>query len=240
MKNSMIREKLKNLDMHYTHPSYFLEKKLLKQIKMCLKSDVITTLNEINTLQRASLARDTLRSVKNSLIASCTLFTRAAIEAGVEQEDAFDLSDVFIKEIETYDNEPSLLQFEYTMANSFIGLIQNSRLNKYPYPTSKVIRIIYEGVTTKLNLIDIADKVNLSPDYLSKLFHKEVGQTVSDFIQQKKIETAIYFLEYTDLKITEISTILEYCNPGHFSNTFKKYSNCTPAEYRKNISPNKD
>lgn len=240
MKNSMIKEKLRNLDMHYTHPSYFLEKKLLRQIKMGLKSDVIATLDEINALQRASLARDTLRSIKNSLIASCTLFTRSAIESGVDSEDAFDLSDVFIKEIETYDNESQLLQFEYTMANSFISLVQTSKLNKYPYPTSRVVRIIYEGVTTKLSLIDIADKVNLSPDYLSKLFHKEVGCTVSEFIQQQKIETAIYFLEYTDLKITEISTILEYCNPGHFSNTFRKHALCTPAEYRKNFTAQKD
>jgi two-component system, response regulator YesN len=83
--------------------------------------------------------------------------------------------------------------------------------------------------------MDIAEKVNLSPDYLSKLFHKEVGCTISDFIQQQKLETALYFLEYSDLKVTEISAILEYCNPGHFTNTFKRYVQCTPIEYRKKL-----
>jgi two-component system, response regulator YesN len=145
MNSLMIKEKLKNLDMHYTHPSYFLEKKLLRQIKMGLVSDVEATLDEINTLQRASLARDSLRSIKNSLIASCTLFTRAAIESGVDAEDSFDLSDVFIKEIETYDNEAALLPFEYTMANAFINLIQTNRLNRFPIPFQELFELFTKG-----------------------------------------------------------------------------------------------
>lgn len=234
MKNSHIKEKLKNMNLQYTHPSYYLEKKLLNQIKMGINTDVKSTLDEINALQKASLARNSLRSIKNSLIASCTIFTRAAIESGVNPEDAFDQSDVLIKEIELFENEILLAQFEYVMANSFIELIKSARLNQYNYPISSVIHIIYENLTNKLSITDIAETVNFSPDYLSKLFHKEVGHTINDYIHLKKIETSLYFLEYTDLKVTEIATILEYSNPGHFTNTFKKIMECTPHEYRKN------
>lgn len=232
----MIREKLRNLDIHYTHPSYFLEKKLLREIRMGLRHDAIETLSSINALERPNLARDSLRSVKNSLIASCTLFTRAVIASGVDTEDAFDLSDVFIKEIESYDNEHELKHFEYAMVEEFIKLNQTSTHNKYPYPISKVVRTIYELITTKLTVASLASGVNLSPDYLSKLFHKEVGIPIGDFIQIQKIDTAKYFLEFTDMKITEISTLLEYCNPGHFTNTFKKYEDMTPVEYRKSFT----
>lgn len=236
MKPSLIREKLKNLNIQYTHPSYFLEKKLLRQIRMGLQSEVHATLNEINALQKASLARTSLRSIKNSLIASCTLFTRSAIESGVDAEDAFDLSDVLIKEIELFDTEAPLLQFEYDMANAFIDLIQSSRLNQYPYPTSRVVSLIFENLTNKITVAQIAEKLNFSPDYLSKTFHKDVGFTINDYIHLQKIETSLYFLEYSDLKITEIAAILEYANPGHFTNTFKKYHQCSPIEYRKNLN----
>ncbi|MFR5028571.1 MAG: hypothetical protein ACLTDF_07185 [Coprococcus sp.] len=44
--------------------------------------------------------------------------------------------------------------------------------------------------------------------YLSKLFHKEVGQTISDYIMEKKLQTARNMLLYSDFSCTEISSIL--------------------------------
>ncbi len=97
MNRSLIKEKLKNMDMEYKHPPYSLETKLLSEISLGLLSEALTTLTQINGLDRAALSSNSLRSMKNSMIASCTIFTRAIIRAGVTPEDAFDLSDHFIK-----------------------------------------------------------------------------------------------------------------------------------------------
>jgi len=233
MKNTMILEKLKNLNMYYNHPSYVLEQKLLNAIKMGSLENSMQAVHLINESERATLAKDSTRSIKNSLIGSCTLFTRAVIDAGVDPEDAFDLSDVFIKHIEGLEDEKELLAFEYEMVTAFVKTVNQSRLFNFPYTISKVVRYIHEHATSKLTVTDLAELAHTSSDYLSKIFHKEVGMTISQYIQKEKIEVAKQFLIYEDMKITDIAILLEYCNSAYFSNVFKAETGQTPGEFRK-------
>ena len=234
MNRSLIKEKLKNMDIDFKHPPYSLETKLLSEIRLGLLSEALTTLTQINGLERASLSSNSLRSIKNSMIASCTIFTRAIIHAGVPPEDAFDLSDIFIKRIETYQEIDQLETFEYKMVKEFIGLVNENKTLHYSQSISKVIRYISENATSKLTVIGLAELTHLSPDYLSNLFHKEVGISISKYIQERKIAIAKNFLEFSSLKITEIAYILDYCNSAYFSNVFKKQTGISPAQYRRN------
>ena len=238
MNRSLIQERLKNLDHHYQHPSYRLEKQLTGEIQKGLLKEAIATLQEINTNEKATLAKNNLRSLKNSMIASCTIFTRAVIEAGIDPEDAFSLSDLFIQSIEAYENVKELEKFEFKMLEDFIRLIQSRLIYSYSYPISKVIRYIHENTASKLSVSELASLSGLSTDYLSNLFHKEVGISLNHYIQERKIELAKKFLEFSDMKITDISTLLEYCNPAYFSNVFKKHTGLSPAEF-KQASSNK-
>lgn len=233
MKSLLIKEKLKNYNLHYRHPSYYYEKKLLNEMRLCLLDEALHTLKEINTLDRPALAYDSIRSLKNSLIGSCTIFTRAVIEAGIDYEDAFNLSDVFIKHIESLDHEKELKEFEYKMVKDFIELIQEDRIKEHPYPISKVVKYIYENASSKLSVNMLAEMNNLSPNYLSKRFHQEVGIPISEYIQIQKIELAKNFLEFSEMKITDIATLLEFCNPAYFTNVFKKHTGISPNTYRK-------
>jgi len=232
VKSTLIKEKLKNFDIQYSHPSYTYEKKLLREIKLCLLDDALVTLQQINSLERPNLSTDHIRSTKNSLIASCTLFTRAAIESGVDYEDAFALSDVFIKHIELLHNEEALADFEVTMVEDFVDLIERDRIADFQYPISKVAKYIYANASKKLTVSKLAEMYNMSPDYLSKRFHQEVGMPLSEFIQVQKIEIAKNFLEFSLMTITDIAQILEYCNPAYFTRVFKKHTGQSPNNYR--------
>ncbi len=220
--------------MQYNHPSYALERKLLRNIEMGLLDESLSILSHINKFERAHLSRNSIRSLKNSLIGSCTLFTRAVIKAGISAEDAFDLSDGLIQKIELIESIKELEVFETEMVSDFVSLVKQVNVSSYKYPISHIVTFIHEHVATKITLSDLADMVYLTPDYLSKLFHKEVGVPLTEFIQLQKIEAAKNLLEYDEMKITDISTILCYCNHGYFSNVFKKHTGQTPMEYRKN------
>lgn len=233
MKNSLIREKLRNLDSHYVHPSYALECKLLKEIEYGYLDEAIATQERILETERPMLGKDLLRSTRNALIASCTLFTRASIEGGIVPEDAFNLSDVFINQIDLAESVKDLKGFEYDMIKSFIKLVQQTKVYDYAYPVSKIIKYIYVNATSKLSVASVADFCNLSPDYISKIFHNEVGMTMTEFIQEQKVEVAKHFLAFSRMTITEISTLLEFCNPAYFSNVFKKIVGVSPLAYRK-------
>lgn len=232
MNNALIREKLKNFDIQYSHPSYSLEQQLLHHIKLCDLDGALDVIETTRKLEKPLLSKDPVRSCKNSLIASCTLFTRAAIEAGVDYEDSFALSDVFIKHIDQLPNEEQLDQFEITMVKDFIELIERDRISEYKYPISKIVKYIYANGAKKLSVSMLATMYHMSPDYLSKIFHQEVGVTLSEFIQVQRVEIAKNFLEFSQMTVTDISTVLEFCNPAYFTKIFKKHTGVSPKNYR--------
>jgi Response regulator containing CheY-like receiver domain and AraC-type DNA-binding domain len=80
---------------------------------------------------------------------------------------------------------------------------------------------------------DIAKQVYLNPDYLTRVFKKETGLSISDFLQQQRILYAKALLETTDRSISDISLLAGYSNLSYFSLIFKKALDMSPIEYRK-------
>ncbi|SHJ66544.1 Helix-turn-helix domain-containing protein [Geosporobacter subterraneus DSM 17957] len=237
MSNSFLFKKMENLHCDYRHPSYYLERKLLNEMKRGLEKQALQTLDTINSTERATLADNPLRSLKNSLIASCTLFTRAAVEANVHPEDVFSQSDVFIIEIERLNNIKELQAFEYHMVKTFIKMINQERVRSYSLPITRMINYIHEHITEKISLDVLARLTEKSAAYLSAEFKNEVGLTVTDYIQQQKIENSKDFLELTNMSIHEIATLFSFCNTAYYASVFKKHMGMTPSVYRskKNI-----
>ena len=83
-----------------------------------------------------------------------------------------------------------------------------------------------------LCLNDIAQHVNISPAYLSTLFKKVSGQSISDTIAALRIESACRYLSSTNLSLKEISSKCGYANQYYFSNSFKKRLGISPSVYR--------
>lgn len=79
----------------------------------------------------------------------------------------------------------------------------------------------------------IAEAFFLSPNYLSKLFHKEMGIPLSEYIQKERIELAKTLLVQKELPISEIAFRTGYPSFAHFSRRFKKFVGVSPNEYRK-------
>ena len=232
MSNSFLFKKMENLHCDYRHPSYYLERKLLNEMKRGLEKQALQTLDTINSTERATLADNPLRSLKNSLIASCTLFTRAAVEANVHPEDVFSQSDVFILEIEGFNNIKELQAFEYHMVKTFIKMINQERVRSFSLPITRMINYIHEHITEKISLDVLARLTEKSAAYLSAEFKNEVGLTVTDYIQQQKIENSKDFLELTNMSIHEIATLFSFCNTAYYASVFKKHMGMTPSVYR--------
>jgi len=146
----------KNREKMFTHPPYFLEKKLISQIKLGNEKEIIATLEEINSLNRTNLAKDSMRSLKDSIICSCTLFTRAAIDVGVFPDIAFTYSDIFIRKIETMNNMSAIQNFELKMAKQFVTLIRQNISAKYSHPVFDAMQYINNNLTQDLSLANIA------------------------------------------------------------------------------------
>lgn len=83
-----------------------------------------------------------------------------------------------------------------------------------------------------LCLNDIARETNVSPAYLSALFKKHTGNSISDLITTRRIEAACRYLQTTNLTLKEISSKCGYANQYYFSSSFKKKMGTSPSAYR--------
>ncbi|MGJ7911200.1 helix-turn-helix domain-containing protein [Neobacillus sp. LXY-1] len=221
-----------NLNLYY-HPSFALEQQLMDSIIRCDQNGAKEVLDQINSLDRATLASDPIRSLKNSLICSCTLFTRAAIHGGVMPEDAFNLSDVMIRQIEKKETIRDLTDLEYEMVTCFIETLKATEKLEYNPLVNKAITYIYREISNnKLSLEKIAEFTGVHPGYLSKIFKESVGMIIPEFINRKKIEDSKYLLLHTKSQLSEIAQMLGYCNQSYYTLLFKKYVGMTPRQYK--------
>ena len=91
---------------------------------------------------------------------------------------------------------------------------------------------IYNNINQRITVSDLADYTGLSPSYLSRLFKKELGISISDYICEKKIEKAENLLKYSDFSFVEIANYLAFSSQSHFIQSFKKSVGLTPKKYR--------
>ncbi|OPA73408.1 hypothetical protein BVG16_28950 [Paenibacillus selenitireducens] len=224
---------VKNRYQNYSHPPYALEKKLVQAIQKPDLEESISLLNEINLLERANLSHKPLNSLKNSLIASCTIFTRAIIGAGVDSESAFILSDHYINVIDESDTVAKTVKIEYMMLESFIRIVTTHKSYTYSPTINKVISYIKKNIEKKLSIEDVANTICLHPNYLSRLFKTEVGITVLEYIHSERIAAIKNFLVHTNMPLRDISDIFEFANPSYFTAYCHKHLGMTAREYRK-------
>ncbi|MDD6213859.1 MAG: response regulator [Firmicutes bacterium] len=97
---------------------------------------------------------------------------------------------------------------------------------------SKAIDFIKERYNEQITRNDIAEYINVSPNYVSALFKKELNKTLVEFINQTRIENAKRMLRETDDKIYKIADDVGFTDVYYFSKTFKTVTGYTPSEWR--------
>ncbi|MEK3724268.1 response regulator transcription factor [Paenibacillus sp. FSL H8-0034] len=100
------------------------------------------------------------------------------------------------------------------------------------YAIRKVKEIVLQNLAEDISLQRVAEQVNLTHHYLSKLFKIEAGQNYSDFVTDSRMNKAKQLLKETNLKIHEISNMTGYLSAKHFMNVFKQRVGTTPSDYR--------
>lgn len=95
---------------------------------------------------------------------------------------------------------------------------------------------IGDSYRKNIRLESIADKFFVNKEYLSTLFHKKYGETISEYIIRLKMEDAKRQLQYSDNTINNIASSLGYTDPCYFNRQFKKYAGVSPGKYQKEHS----
>lgn len=91
---------------------------------------------------------------------------------------------------------------------------------------------ILENSDKLLTVRDVSEYISLNPEYFTRLFKKETGYNIKDYIIQCKLSIAKDLLVNSDLPISMVALELGYSNFSHFTQMFKRAEGITPKEYR--------
>lgn len=187
-----------------------------------------------NTIRFIPRQNNALRDYKNYMIIINTILRKAAEQSAVHPVYLDRLSGKFAKKIEALTVIPNHT-LEREMLHKYCLLVRNYSLEGYSPIIQKVLNHINLNLTGDLSLKALSDMFNISAGYLSTLFKKETGNTLTDYVNKQRIEYAILLLNATDL---QIQTIASYCgiyDINYFTRTFKKFKGMTPKKYRELI-----
>ena len=98
----------------------------------------------------------------------------------------------------------------------------------------KVLLYINENYSSPIRLEELALLVNLNAQYFCRYFKENIGKTVTEYINEVRIEKAAQALAETNQKIITIAQDAGFDNIGYFIRRFKKEKGVTPSEYRRN------
>jgi AraC-like DNA-binding protein len=118
-----------------------------------------------------------------------------------------------------------------------IGIIENSRSALVQKIKDSILDLVYypeKHSGSKLSSL-LADRMNLSYSYLSRIFSEETHISIENYMIQQRIERAKQLIMENRHTITEIAWKLNYSSVAHLSNQFKKITGLTPTLFQKII-----
>lgn len=95
-----------------------------------------------------------------------------------------------------------------------------------------VFEMIEHKYNEKITLFELASTVGLSVHHFCRSFKQLTGKTTTDYINNIRLDKAIYYLKQTDYNITEIALMCGFENVNYFSRIFKRYHSTSPSQYR--------
>ena len=175
---------------------------------------------------------DTLRNRKNYLIILNTLLRKAAEYGEVHPLHIHRLSSAFAEKIEQLYSVDSSIELQKDMIRKYCLLVKEHSLKKYSHLVGRVITLISYDLTADLSLKTIAASLNVNASYLSSAFKKECGETLTDYVRRKRLETAANILAHSDKQVQAIAEECGILDVNYFIKLFKKQYGLTPTQYR--------
>ncbi len=218
---------LTTLEQNYANERHLME--AVSKGKLHLLTALASTTYNNGTEPRLP---DSLRDRKNYMVILKTLLRKAAEYGGVHPLHIHRLSSYYADQIENIRTMKQSLQLQNEMVRSFCLLVKRHSLNKYSYLVGQVITQVQFDLSADHSLKAIAGRLNVNASYLSTLFHKEYGCTITEFVNRERINHAIKLLETTQNSVQQIAAECGIQDTNYFIKIFKKQTGMTPTGYR--------
>ena len=103
----------------------------------------------------------------------------------------------------------------------------------FSYHTSNVIKYIESNYSEDISIERIAETANVSQSYISRIFKKETGYGIHEYLNQYRVLKATAYLDCHS--VADTSFLCGFCDSSHFISIFKKCMGITPMQYKLKI-----
>lgn len=179
------------------------------------------------------LSKDPVTNLKYHFVITTAMITRVCRQKGMELEQAFRLSDFYIRKLDDISTQEEVHRLHDEMVMDYA-----EKMRKYACSDTNSKHInsckeyIYSHIKERITIEDLADVLGVSASYLSRLFKKEVGISVSAYIRKQKIDMAKNLLRFSDYSMIDIANRLSFSSQSHFIQQFREVEGITPKKYR--------
>lgn len=218
---------MKNMEQRYAY-----ENQLMEAVSKGQTHKVDQLLTGFSTFPFEQRVTDPVRNAKNYAIIMNTLLRKAAEHGSVHPVHLDSTSSAYAVRIEQMHSLEAMPHLMADMFRDYCQLVRKHATKNYSPPVQKSLLYIESNLAENLSLRTLADTLNVSSSYLSSLFRKETGQTLTDYINRRRVRQAMHLLKTTRL---QIQTVAQHCgimDVQYFSKIFKRVAGMTPKEYR--------
>ena len=218
-----------------THGTYQIEQEMVRMVR---EGDIslmqyIDRAAVTGTIGQLAKPGDTLRQMKNAVLVSITLFSRASIEGGLSPETAYTLCDRYFQNVEMAKSLSELTAVTKTMNHDFVERVHAVRTKMLSREIESACSYIERHLEDELSLSALASYAGYTDYYFSKKFKLETGMTLAEYLRTKRLEKAALLLRTTDLDVQQIAMRLQFCSQSYFTDSFRKQFGISPSKYRK-------
>ncbi|MFZ4451667.1 helix-turn-helix domain-containing protein [Salibacterium aidingense] len=232
----MTRE-MNGSSLDYIHYPYALEKEFLDYFKET-HPETFEIMGELESRSNVEFgSREPVRHLKNKLIITCAILSRTLIETGVSAVQTMTINEQFLFEIEEAGTLRQLEELNSRILDSFYILVQKERNKKYSPFVRQIRDFIHRHLHEPVDVMMVAEYLNLTPGYVSTIFKKECGVSLKRYILEQKTKEAKRLILYSDLPLSEIAILLHFNDQTYFTKVFKRMTGQTPLQYRKQSPP---
>ncbi|MGG6310837.1 response regulator transcription factor [Paenibacillus macerans] len=129
-------------------------------------------------------------------------------------------------------NTEQTLEFLMECVDRYMTVEVKEQINQQRNLIRKVAAFIADRVQENWTVKQLGEQFNLNASYLSVLFKKEMGKTISEYVQETRIQQAKELLRDPNIKVYEVADRVGIQTSAYFTYLFKKTVGCTPQEYR--------
>ncbi len=179
------------------------------------------------------LSPNRVTNFRYHFVIGTSMIARYCVMHGLEQDVSYTMSDYYICKMDKINTVEEISRIYKAMCIDYCeAMISLKKRSLVSRSILQVLDYISTNIYTSIHVSDIAKYVDLSESYLSRLFTKEMGISIHEYINIAKVEKARNLLCYSDFSFIDISNYLGFSSQSHFITVFKKYEGMTPKKYR--------